>query len=158
MATPVRALSESDALTILSGQSLSDALDLKGRILTGVFLPAAWTAAQAAPQAPAEAPSAAEEEVDPASIEAEQHAIERHHQIDPRRAEQSSTDLASVTVIGRSGWLAEAHATSALLSGVHDVVDYLDHHELSGIAVALDGHILATADLSVAALSQDVMI
>lgn len=45
MATPVRALSESDALTILSGQSLSDALDLKGRILTGVFLPAAWTAA-----------------------------------------------------------------------------------------------------------------
>ena len=83
---------------------------------------------------------------------------ERHHQIDPCRAEQSSTDLASVTVIGRSGWLAEAHATAALLSGTHDVVDYLDHHELSGIAVALDGHVLATADLSVAVPSQDVMI
>lgn len=77
---------------------------------------------------------------------------ERHHQIDPRRAEQSSTDLASVTVIGRSGWLAEAHATAALLSGTHDVVEYLDHHELSGIAVALDGHVLATSDLSIAAL------
>ncbi len=76
---------------------------------------------------------------------------ERHHQIDPRRAEQSTTDLASVTVIGRSGWLAEAHATAALLSGAHDVVDYLDHHELSGIAVALDGHVLATTDLSIAA-------
>lgn len=74
---------------------------------------------------------------------------ERHHQIDPRRAEQSSTDLAGVTVIGRSGWLAEAHATSALLSGAHDVLEYLDLHELSGIAVALDGHVLATADLSI---------
>ncbi len=77
---------------------------------------------------------------------------ERHHQIDPRRAEQSSTDLASVTVIGRSGWLAEAHATSALLSGAHDVVDYLDRHDLSGIAVSLDGQVLATADLSIVAI------
>ena len=78
---------------------------------------------------------------------------ERHHQIDPRRAEQSSTDLASVTVIGRSGWLAEAHATAALLCGANDVVDYLDHHDLSGIAVALDGHVLATPDLSVVAVN-----
>jgi thiamine biosynthesis lipoprotein len=72
---------------------------------------------------------------------------ERHHQIDPRRAEQSSTDLATVTVVGRSGWLAEAHATAALLSGTQDVIGYLDDHELSGIAVALDGNVLATADL-----------
>ena len=79
---------------------------------------------------------------------------ERHHQIDPRRAEQSSTDLAGVTVIARAGWLAEAHATSALLSGAHDVLEYLDDHELSGIAVALDGHVLATADLSVPALDR----
>ena len=79
---------------------------------------------------------------------------ERHHQIDPRRAQQSSTDLATVTVIGRSGWLAEAHATSALLAGAHDVLEYLDDHELSGIAVALDGRVLATADLSGAALDR----
>ena len=77
---------------------------------------------------------------------------ERHHQIDPRRAEQSSTDLASVTVIGRSGWLAEAHATSALLTGTNDVLEYLDDHELSGIAVALDGSVLSTADLSLTTL------
>ena len=73
---------------------------------------------------------------------------ERHHQIDPRRAEQSSTDLAGVTVIARSGWLAEAHATAALLTGAHGVVDYLDDHDLTGIAVALDGSVLATADVS----------
>jgi thiamine biosynthesis lipoprotein len=76
---------------------------------------------------------------------------QRHHQIDPRRAEQSSTDLASVTVIGRAGWVAEVHATSALLAGAHDVLEYLDKHELSGIAVARDGRVLATADLSGAA-------
>ena len=76
---------------------------------------------------------------------------ERHHQIDPRRAEQSSTDLATVTVVARSGWLAEAHATSALLSGSHDVLGYLDDHELSGIAVALDGNVLSTPDLSLSA-------
>ena len=74
---------------------------------------------------------------------------ERHHQIDPRRAEQSSTDLAAVTVVARSGWLAEAHATSALFSGTHDVLGYLDDHELSGIAVALDGTVLSTADLPI---------
>ncbi|TFH18778.1 MAG: FAD:protein FMN transferase [Acidimicrobiales bacterium] len=77
---------------------------------------------------------------------------ERHHQIDPRRGEQSSTDLTAVTVIARAGWLAEAHATSALLSGAHGVLEYLDDHELSGIAVALDGTVLATADLSIPAL------
>ena len=52
-----------------------------------------------------------------------------------------------MTVVGRSGWLAEAHATAALLSGRHDVIGYLDDHDLSGIAVALDGNVLATADL-----------
>jgi FAD:protein FMN transferase len=73
---------------------------------------------------------------------------ERHHQIDPRRAAQSSTDLAGVTVIARAGWLAEAHATSALLTGARGVVGYLDDHELSGIAVAQDESVLATADVS----------
>ena len=42
---------------------------------------------------------------------------ERHHLIDPRLSAQSSTDLATVTVIARSGWIAEAHATAALLAG-----------------------------------------
>jgi thiamine biosynthesis lipoprotein len=72
---------------------------------------------------------------------------ERHHLIDPWTGSPSTTDLSSVTVVARSGWLAEAHATAALLSGSEHVVDYLDRHELSGLAVAADGRVLTTDDL-----------
>lgn len=73
---------------------------------------------------------------------------ERHHVIDPWTGSPSTTDLSSVTVVARSGWLAEAHATAAILSGSEHVIDYLDRHELSGLAVAADGRVLATEDLS----------
>jgi thiamine biosynthesis lipoprotein len=72
----------------------------------------------------------------------------RHHLIDPVAGGPATTDLASVTVIARSGWLAEAHATAALLSGSANVIDYLDGHELTGIAVPLDGPPLVTPDLN----------
>jgi thiamine biosynthesis lipoprotein len=72
---------------------------------------------------------------------------ERHHTIDPVTAEPSTTDLAAVTVVARSGWLAEVHATAALLAGSRGVVDHLDRHHLSGLAVGLDGHVTATNDL-----------
>lgn len=36
---------ETATATIASGQSLSDVIDLSGRNLTGILLPAAWTAA-----------------------------------------------------------------------------------------------------------------
>jgi thiamine biosynthesis lipoprotein len=71
----------------------------------------------------------------------------RHHLIDSGSAAQSTTDLAAVTVIARSGWLAEAHATAALLSGTVGVLDYLDRHDLSGLAVPLCGSPLVTSDL-----------
>jgi thiamine biosynthesis lipoprotein len=71
----------------------------------------------------------------------------RHHIIDPVAGSPSTTDLAAVTVIARSGWLAEAHATTALLSGSAHVIDYLDRHELTAIAVPGDGPPLVTADL-----------
>jgi thiamine biosynthesis lipoprotein len=71
----------------------------------------------------------------------------RHHVIDPDRSWPSTTDLASVTVVARSGWLAEVHATAALLSGSDHAVDYLDDHELSGVAVTTSGDVLATSDL-----------
>jgi FAD:protein FMN transferase len=70
-----------------------------------------------------------------------------HHVIDPAARASSTTDLATVTVIARSGWLAEAHATAALLSGSANVIDYLDSHELTGITVPLDGPLLVTPDL-----------
>ncbi len=73
---------------------------------------------------------------------------EHHHAIDPRHHAPSLTDLAAVTVIDRSGWLAEVHATAALLEGSTDVIDYLDRHELSGLAVTPLGRVLATSDLA----------
>ncbi len=73
---------------------------------------------------------------------------ERHHVIDPWTGSPSTTDLSSVTVVARSGWLAEAHATAAILSGSRHVIDYLDRHELSGLAVVADGRALATDDLA----------
>jgi FAD:protein FMN transferase len=71
----------------------------------------------------------------------------RHHLIDPSTGGQSPTDLHAVTVIARSGWLAEAHATAALLAGSDGVIGYLDANDLSGLAVAADGSVLVTDDL-----------
>ena len=73
---------------------------------------------------------------------------EQHHVIDPWTGAPSTTDLWSVTVVARSGWLAEAHATAALLAGSNHVLDYLDRNGLSGVAVAEDGRVMATEDLS----------
>jgi thiamine biosynthesis lipoprotein len=74
--------------------------------------------------------------------------IERHHVIDPWTGSPSTTDLSSVTVVARSGWLAEVHATAAMLAGSRQVIDYLDRHELSGLAVTDDDRVLATDDLA----------
>jgi len=76
------------------------------------------------------------------------HGEECHHAIDPRHRAQSLTDLAAVTVIARSGWLAEAHATAALLAGSADVLDYLELNDLSGVATTWFGGVLATSDLA----------
>jgi thiamine biosynthesis lipoprotein len=72
----------------------------------------------------------------------------RHHLIDPATGQPSSTDLSTVTVVAASGWLAEAHATAAALTGSAGVLGYLTHHALSGIAVRDDGAIIATDDLA----------
>jgi thiamine biosynthesis lipoprotein len=74
---------------------------------------------------------------------------QRHHVIDPDRSWPSTTDLASVTVVARSGWLAEVHATAALLAGSRHAIGYLDANELSGVAVSTTGDIFATPDLDV---------
>jgi thiamine biosynthesis lipoprotein len=70
-----------------------------------------------------------------------------HHAIDPATGASSTTDLATVTVLARTGWEAEAHATAALLCGGELVMDYLAARELEGIAVALDGTIAMSAGL-----------
>ena len=45
MGNPVRRISEAEAVTIASGASLSPAVNLRGRVLCGVYMSAAWTAA-----------------------------------------------------------------------------------------------------------------
>ncbi len=45
MASPVNQATESATVTIASGQSLSPAVNLGGRKLCGIAMPAAWTAA-----------------------------------------------------------------------------------------------------------------
>lgn len=75
---------------------------------------------------------------------------EQHHMIDPRSRRPSSTDLAAVTVVAAAGWQAEALATAAILATSAGVVDYLDSHRVSGIAVALDGHVMYVGDVTAA--------
>lgn len=74
--------------------------------------------------------------------------VEHHHLIDPWTGTESTTDLATVTVMARSGWLAETHATAAVLAGSEHVLDHLDRHELTGVAVTLDGDVIATRDVA----------
>ncbi len=74
---------------------------------------------------------------------------EHHHVIDPATGCDSSTDLATVTVVANAGWLAEAHATAALLRGSDGAIDYLDTHGLSGIAITDRGDVSATTGLAV---------
>ena len=73
--------------------------------------------------------------------------VVRHHVIDPASGAMSDTDLAAVTVIARRGWLAEAHATAAILAGEAGLLEYLAAHDLSGLAVTTSGARLATPDL-----------
>ena len=68
-----------------------------------------------------------------------QNGRHRHHVIDPATQTCATTDLAAVTVIARAGWEAEVHATAALLGGAQRALDYLDRHQLVGIATTLDG-------------------
>ena len=45
MATAVIPLSESSEIIIANGSSLSAALNASGRVLVGIYMPAAWTTA-----------------------------------------------------------------------------------------------------------------
>jgi thiamine biosynthesis lipoprotein len=75
---------------------------------------------------------------------------EHHHVIDPATGHDAGTDLAAATVIANAGWLAEAHATAALLCGSHGVIDYLDRHDLAGVAVTDQRVLVATDGLDLA--------
>jgi thiamine biosynthesis lipoprotein len=84
----------------------------------------------------------------------QQDGHQRHHVIDPGTQTCSGTDLAAVTVIARAGWEAEAHATAALLCGSEMVLEYLDIHELDGMATTLDGTVLLSPNLEHAGVAE----
>jgi thiamine biosynthesis lipoprotein len=80
--------------------------------------------------------------------------VRRHHALDPDTRTSAETDLATATVVARAGWEAEAHATAALLCGSDRVLDYFARHGLDGLAVTLDGAVLATPALRDAAIPE----
>lgn len=69
------------------------------------------------------------------------------HTIDPASGAGALTDLAAVTVVAAQGWLAEAHATAALLCGAIGVREQLREHGLTGLAVTTRGRVLTTDGL-----------
>jgi thiamine biosynthesis lipoprotein len=83
-----------------------------------------------------------------------QDGSRRHHVIDPATQTCATTDLAAVTVIARAGWEAEVHATAALLAGSERALDYLERHELDGIATTLDGTTSMSPALEAAGVSE----
>ncbi|MFV0526265.1 MAG: FAD:protein FMN transferase [Acidimicrobiales bacterium] len=72
----------------------------------------------------------------------------RHHLIDPATGAPSTTDLAAVTVIAPTGWLAEAHATAATLGGSRGLAAYGTEHGLDALGVTHDGARVATERLA----------
>jgi thiamine biosynthesis lipoprotein len=73
---------------------------------------------------------------------------EQHHVIDPATGVASTTDLATVTVVANAGWLAEAHATAALLAGSASAMTYLDAHDLTGLVIDQSGDVSTTAGIA----------
>ncbi|MBT4985377.1 MAG: FAD:protein FMN transferase [Ilumatobacter sp.] len=73
---------------------------------------------------------------------------EQHHIIDPTTGEPSATDLATVTVVANAGWLAEAHATAALLAGSGGAVAYLNSHGLAGVVIDAIGAVSGTPGIA----------
>ena len=71
----------------------------------------------------------------------------RHHLIDATRGTESETDLATATIIAECGWLAEAHATAAVLVVSEHVHEYFSDHQLSGIAIPESGEPIISTDL-----------
>ncbi|NNF55372.1 MAG: FAD:protein FMN transferase [Acidimicrobiales bacterium] len=69
---------------------------------------------------------------------------ERHHLIDPTTEAVAQPDLVAVTIFAPAGWLAEAHATAAILGGADRFASYTDWFGLQGVAVTAEGHLIET--------------
>lgn len=65
----------------------------------------------------------------------------RHHVIDPLTGQPSESDLAQVTVIGSTGWQAEAAATFALVRGRDEAQTWLAQHDLEAVLFPHDPNV-----------------
>ncbi len=72
----------------------------------------------------------------------------RHHTIDPATNASAATDIASVTVTAGSAAEAEIHATTTLILGSQDGLDYLESRSLHGVIVANNRRLVATQSLA----------
>ncbi|MCB1029178.1 MAG: FAD:protein FMN transferase [Microthrixaceae bacterium] len=80
-----------------------------------------------------------------------------HHVIDPTTGAPSTTDLATVTVVASRAWLAEVHATGALLGGSGDVSAYADRHRLNLLAIDHAGRRVVTDGLMPTLLREELV-
>jgi thiamine biosynthesis lipoprotein len=64
----------------------------------------------------------------------EQRGTTRTDHVDPRTATApAGGELVSVTIVARSGWAAEVHATTALLGGMEAAEEHIRTHGLTGV-------------------------
>ena len=69
----------------------------------------------------------------------------RHHLIDPRRGESAASDLASVTVITASAWLAEVMTKAIFVRGRHGGMALADSCGLGALVVTAAGEVCTSA-------------
>jgi FAD:protein FMN transferase len=72
----------------------------------------------------------------------------RHHLIDPRTGEPSTSEWALVTVVAAEAWVAETLAKAVLLRGGDHPFDLVDGTGAEAIAVGHDGSVRASAGMA----------
>ena len=66
---------------------------------------------------------------------------ENHHLLDPATGRSALSDVASVTVVDREGWRAEALSKAAFLLGRHGALEMLPEYGAAGMVVGRDGSV-----------------
>jgi thiamine biosynthesis lipoprotein len=69
----------------------------------------------------------------------------RHHLIDPRRGESASSDVASVTVVAGSAWLAEVMTKAIFMRGADRGMALADSYGLGALVVTRAGDVRVSA-------------
>lgn len=70
-----------------------------------------------------------------------------HHIIDPRTGRPSETDIAGVTLVGRSAEVLDALTTSAFIAGAEEAVGLIKQFGVEGAFVLKDRRVLVTKGL-----------